>query len=67
MVDVIRVALAPLVRGSTYRRGVYLLLGGVVLLPYVLLGVAFAARAAGGGDRPPGRPLVGVDGDYPTV
>ena len=38
----IRVALAPLVRGSTYRRGVYLLLGGVVLLPYVLLGVAFA-------------------------
>jgi signal transduction histidine kinase len=39
---VIRVALAPLVRGSTYRRGVYLLLGGVVLLPYVLLGVVFA-------------------------
>jgi signal transduction histidine kinase len=39
---VIRVALAPLVRGSTYRRGVYLLLGGVILLPYVLLGVAFA-------------------------
>ena len=35
------VALAPLVRGSTYRRGVYLLLGGAVLLPYVLLGVAF--------------------------
>jgi signal transduction histidine kinase len=39
---VIRVALAPLASGSTYRRGVYLLLGGVVLLPYVLLGVGFA-------------------------
>jgi hypothetical protein len=39
---VIGAALAPLVRGSTYRRGVYLLLGGVVLLPYVLLGVTFA-------------------------
>jgi signal transduction histidine kinase len=38
---VIGAALAPLVRGSTYRRGVYLLLGGVVLLPYVLLGVTF--------------------------
>lgn len=33
--------LAPLVSGSTYRRGVHLLLGGVLLLPYVLLGVAF--------------------------
>jgi signal transduction histidine kinase len=38
----IRVVLAPLVSGSTYRRAVYLLLGGVLLLPYVLLGVAFA-------------------------
>jgi signal transduction histidine kinase len=37
----IRAVLAPLVSGSTYRRGVYLLLGGVLLLPYVLLGVAF--------------------------
>jgi signal transduction histidine kinase len=34
-------AVAPLVRGSTYRRGVYLLLGGVVLLPYALLAVVF--------------------------
>ncbi|MDG4821470.1 histidine kinase [Asanoa sp. WMMD1127] len=34
--------LAPLVRASTYRRGVHLLLGGVLLLPYVLLGVVFA-------------------------
>ncbi|HEX6338380.1 MAG TPA: histidine kinase [Jiangellaceae bacterium] len=37
----IRSVLSPLVSGSTYRRGVYLLLGGVLLLPYVLLGVAF--------------------------
>jgi signal transduction histidine kinase len=45
-------ALAPLLRGSTYRRGVYLLLGGVVLLPYVLLGVTFARMlAAGEGPR----------------
>jgi hypothetical protein len=32
---------APLANGSTYRRGVYLLLGGVLMLSYVLLGVAF--------------------------
>ena len=31
----------PLVRRSTYLRGVYLLLGAVVLLPYVLLATAF--------------------------
>jgi signal transduction histidine kinase len=37
----VRAVLAPLVSGLTYRRGVYLLLGGVLLLPYVLLGVAF--------------------------
>ena len=41
-------ALAPLLRGSTYRRGVYLLLGGVVLLPYVLLGVTFARMLTAG-------------------
>jgi signal transduction histidine kinase len=40
--------LAPLLRGSTYRRGVYLLLGGVVLLPYVLLGVTFAQMLTAG-------------------
>ena len=28
-------------RGSTYRRGVHQLLGAVILLPYILLGVAF--------------------------
>jgi signal transduction histidine kinase len=38
----VRAALGPLVSGATYRRGVHLLLGGVLLLPYVLLGVAFA-------------------------
>lgn len=37
----VRVIVAPLVSTSTYRRWVYLLLGGVLLLPYVLLGVAF--------------------------
>ncbi len=34
--------LRPLVAGSTWRRGVFLLLGGVLALPYALLGVAFA-------------------------
>ncbi|WP_213453398.1 histidine kinase [Rhizomonospora bruguierae] len=38
----LRAALAPLVSGATYRRLVHLLLGGVILLPYVLLGAAFA-------------------------
>ncbi len=37
----LRRVLAPLVRWSTYLRSVHLLLGAVVLLPYVLLGVAF--------------------------
>ncbi|MEV1333299.1 histidine kinase [Micromonospora costi] len=37
-----RRALAPLVAASTWRRGVFLLLGGVLVLPYVLLAVAFA-------------------------
>ncbi|WP_248963426.1 sensor histidine kinase [Sphaerisporangium perillae] len=32
----------PLVSGATYRRGVHLLLGGVLLLPYVLVAVLFA-------------------------
>jgi signal transduction histidine kinase len=34
---VIRAVLGPLARGTTYRRGVYLLLGGVLALPYALL------------------------------
>ena len=33
--------LAPLVRGTTYRRAVHLLLGSVILLPYLLLAAAF--------------------------
>ncbi|MGW4499560.1 sensor histidine kinase [Micromonospora sp. NPDC004336] len=37
-----RTVLGPLVAGSTWRRGVFLLLGGVLVLPYVLLVVAFA-------------------------
>ncbi|NES17093.1 MULTISPECIES: sensor histidine kinase [Micromonospora] len=31
----------PLVRGSTWRRGVFLLLGGVLALPYALLAATF--------------------------
>ncbi|PWR11794.1 two-component sensor histidine kinase [Micromonospora acroterricola] len=41
-----RAALAPLVAGSTWRRGVFLLLGGVLALPYGLLAVAFAQLLA---------------------
>jgi signal transduction histidine kinase len=37
----VRAVLAPLIRGSTYRRAVFLLLGGVLLLPYILLAVIF--------------------------
>ncbi|MGI5213790.1 sensor histidine kinase [Plantactinospora sp. CA-290183] len=44
----IRAALAPLTSGSTYRRGTFLLLGGVLLLPYVLLTVAFTQMLADG-------------------
>ncbi|HEY9409765.1 MAG TPA: histidine kinase [Jiangellaceae bacterium] len=33
--------LAPLVSGVTYRRGVHLLLGGVILIPYLVLAVGF--------------------------
>ncbi|MEQ4303934.1 histidine kinase [Plantactinospora sp. B6F1] len=38
----LRAALAPLTSGATYRRAVFLLLGGVLLLPYLLLGTVFA-------------------------
>ncbi|GAA3754503.1 histidine kinase [Plantactinospora mayteni] len=37
----LRAALAPLTSGATYRRGVFLLLGGVLLLPYLLLVTVF--------------------------
>jgi signal transduction histidine kinase len=46
-----RTALGPLASGSTYRRGVHLLLGGVLLLPYVLLGVAFVGLWRSGQPR----------------
>jgi signal transduction histidine kinase len=38
--------LAPLVRVTTYRRAVHLLLGAVILLPYVLLGVVLVRMVA---------------------
>ncbi|MBY8872266.1 two-component sensor histidine kinase [Micromonospora sp. PLK6-60] len=38
----VRRVLGPLVRGSTWRRGVFLLLGGVLALPYALLAATFA-------------------------
>ncbi|MEV4497550.1 histidine kinase [Micromonospora arborensis] len=41
-----RAALAPLVAGTTWRRGVFLLLGGVLALPYGLLVVTFAQLLA---------------------
>ncbi|MER7460011.1 histidine kinase [Micromonospora sp. NPDC126480] len=37
---------APLLAASTWRRGVFLLLGGVLALPYVLLAVTFAQMFA---------------------
>ncbi|MEU9824203.1 sensor histidine kinase [Micromonospora chersina] len=46
--------LAPLVRGSTWRRVVFLLLGGVLALPYALLAAAFA-QLLGNDDVP--RPI----------
>ncbi|MEU8251003.1 hypothetical protein [Nonomuraea sp. NPDC048916] len=43
----VRVVLGPLARGSTCRRGVFLLLGGVLLLPYSLLAVMFTQMLTG--------------------
>ena len=53
----IAAVVAPLVRGSTYRRGVHQLLGGVILLPYILLGVAFV-QLFRGAELPLGAVLV---------
>ena len=53
----LRAALAPLVAGTTWRRGVFLLLGGVLALPYGLLAVTFAELLA---DSAIPRPLVYV-------
>jgi signal transduction histidine kinase len=41
---------APLARGTTYRRGVFLLLGGVLALPYGLLGASVVQTVTG--DQP---------------
>ncbi|MEH1165533.1 histidine kinase [Micromonospora sp. CPCC 205539] len=53
----LRAALAPLVAGSTWRRGVFLLLGGVLALPYGLLAATFASLLT---DSQIPRPLVFV-------
>src|SRR2546421_7890728 len=45
--------LAPLVSATTYRRGVHLLLGAVILLPYVLLGAVFARMLTDGASPRP--------------
>lgn len=42
MAGMIRRLLSPLLAGATYRRGVFLLLGGVIVLPYAQLGIVFA-------------------------
>jgi hypothetical protein len=49
--------LAPLVRASTRRLGVLLLLGGVIALPYALLAAAFAQTPTAD-DLPRGAVLV---------
>jgi len=43
--------LRPLTSATTYRRGVFLLLGGVVLLPYGLVAALLARAYAEGGDN----------------
>lgn len=42
----VRAALAPLVSRTTFRRAVHLVLGGVILLPYVLLATGFVEMLA---------------------
>ena len=49
---------APLARGVTYRRAVHLLLGAVLLLPYLLLGFVFARVLADPGSPRPALPLI---------
>ncbi|TQJ20534.1 signal transduction histidine kinase [Micromonospora sp. A202] len=51
----LRAVLTPLVAGTTWRRGVFLLLGGVLALPYGVLVVTFAQLLA---DSEIPRPLV---------
>jgi signal transduction histidine kinase len=42
----VRAILAPLVSSTTFRRAVHLVLGGVILLPYVLLATGFVQMFA---------------------
>jgi len=51
----VRDILAPLISVSTYRRAVFLLLGGVLLLPYLLLATIFVSML---GDGVAPRPIV---------
>ena len=44
--------LTPLISGTTYRRGAFLLLGGVLLLPYGLVGAGLAGLAGDGETSP---------------
>jgi signal transduction histidine kinase len=50
--SVLNPVLAPLRAGLTYRRAVHLLLGAVLLLPYLALGVLFASALGQGGTDP---------------
>ncbi|AYY15762.1 two-component sensor histidine kinase [Actinobacteria bacterium YIM 96077] len=43
---ILRYVWAPLVSKSTFRRGIHLLLGGVILIPYLLLAFGFAQMYA---------------------
>jgi signal transduction histidine kinase len=52
-----RAVVRPLVAVATYRRGVFLLLGGVVLLPYALLAAVFVQML---GEASAPRPAIGV-------
>jgi signal transduction histidine kinase len=45
-------------RGVTYRRAVHLLLGAVLLLPYLLLGIVFARVLGDPGSPRPALPLI---------
>jgi signal transduction histidine kinase len=57
---VLRRLLAPLTDGLTYRRYVHLLLGAVILLPYVALAALIFSTVAAGGLDVFGTVLVGV-------
>jgi signal transduction histidine kinase len=58
----LRLFVAPLTDGLTYRRFVHLLLGAVILLPYVGLGALISTSMTSGGLDPFGAVLVVVPG-----